>query len=306
MARSRLWLAGAVGPRLAGLPQTLTQMPADVRVTLWSRAADIHPKALYDLIPTGVKTSGNDVLTFLAKRDLSHIQSKYFRPDLANDIKNVLFERSPWNRSRSIRNMKPWEVARVRLDNLAEGVLKGARATTIAAARGALAGALMELPVTAAENIILVRGSAKTKKEALTDAGSDVGKGAAAGAAGAIVVTGIAMAGVPMAPAVVIPVTVVGGTLYTWSAAKRIWRARARVAELAKLGIEVPPPRTGPPALPPRAGQGRRRTRRRFYPQRNRQYRFPRQSLTIRATSSVRRPMRKALECRRSARSTTG
>ena len=292
LAGRSLWLASAIGPKLAALPKTFSQMPADVWVTLWSRAANIHPDALYELIPNGVKTSGNDVLTFLAKRDLSHIQSKYFRPDLANDI-NVLFEKSPWNRSRSIRNMKSWEVARARLDNLAEGLLKGARATTVAAARGALAGALMELPVTAAENIILVRGSAKTKRKALTDAGRDVGKGAAAGAAGAIVVTGIAMAGVPMAPAVVIPVTVVGGTLYTWSAAKRIWKARARVADLAKLGIEVPPPRTGPPALPPRAGQSRRRTRRRFYPQRTRQYRFPRQSLTIRATSSVRRPMRK-------------
>lgn len=169
------------------------------------------------------------MLAFLGERDLSHIQSKHLRPDLANDPKNILWEKRPWNRRRGSRNMKQWEMTRARLDNFAEGVAKGARATTVAATKGAILGALMELPVSVAENLILVRSKSKTRNEAWTDVARDVGKSAATGATGTVVATGIAMIGVPMAPAVVIPIALVGSTLYAWSAAERIWKARARV-----------------------------------------------------------------------------
>ena len=178
-------------------------------------------------------------MAFLAKRHLSHIKSQFRHPERASDVKNVLFERWQWNLERGSRNMEPWEVARLRLNNFAEGIAKGARATTVAAARGAILAALMELPVTAAENVILVRGRGKTGKEAWTDAARDVGKSAAAGAAGVVVVTGVAMIGVPMAPAVAVPVAVVGGTLYAYSSARRIWEARARVAASASVGKEA-------------------------------------------------------------------
>ena len=216
------------------------------------------------------------MLAFLGKRDLSHIKSKHLQPDLADDPTNVLFEKWWWNRRRGSRNMKRWEVTRARLDNFAEGVVKGARATTVAAARGAILGALMELPVTAAENLVLVRGRGKTKKEAWTDVARDVGKSAATGAAGTVVATGIAMIGVPMAPAVAVPIAVVGSTLYTWSAAERIWKARTTVQSsdapsmLDESGID-----TLRPALPtlsfppgsavPEAERGRVRRALRIY-----------------------------------------
>ena len=235
----------AVATRLAALPRALGYMPKHVsRYLAWrGDQPQLSPEALYDLIPAGVKTSAEDVLMFLSKRDLSHIKSKHLRPELAGDIKNVLFERWQWNRSRGSQHMRQWEMARLRLDNFAEGVVRAARSTGAAAARGALLGALVELPVTAAENIILFRGGGKTKREAWSDVGRDVGKSAAAGAAGTIVVMGIAMIGVPMAPAVVVPIAVAGGTLYTWSAARRIWEARARVA-LRPLQGQAPSPRT--------------------------------------------------------------
>ena len=229
MAKRWAGLAIVVGSRLAAMPRTLAQMPKEVWDKLGSRGTNISPEALYDLIPAGVKTRTDDVLAFLGKRDLSHILPKYLRPDLADDPSNVLFEKSWWNRRRGWRNMKRWEVTRARLDNFAEGVVKGARATTVAAARGAILGALMELPVTAAENLVLVKGRGKTRREAWKDVARDVGKSAATGAAGTVVATGIAMIGVSMAPAVAVPIAVVGSTLYTWSAAERIWKARARV-----------------------------------------------------------------------------
>ena len=231
IGRAKRWagLAIAVGSRLAAVPRSLAQMPNEVWQKLASRGTTISPDALYDLIPAGVKTGTDDVLAFLGKRDLSHIKSKHRRPDLANDPTNVLFEKRWWNRRRGSRNMKRWEVTRARLDNFAEGVVKGARATTVAAAKGAILGALMELPVSAAENLVLVRGRGKSRKEAWTDVARDVGRSAVTGAAGTVVATGIAMIGVPMAPAVAVPIAVVGSTLYTWSAAERVWKARARV-----------------------------------------------------------------------------
>ena len=220
-------LATGVGYRLAVVPRSLAQMPGEVVRTLVARSAKISPKALYDLIPAGVRTSADDVLKFLGERDLSHIRSRANHPDLANDIKNVLFEKRWWNRTRGSRNMTLWEVTRARLDNFAEGLVKGARVTTAAAARGAIVGALMELPVTAAENLLLVRASGKTRNEAWAGVARDIGKSATAGAAGTIVVTGVAMIGVPMAPVAAVPIALAGGTLYSWSAAQRIWRARA-------------------------------------------------------------------------------
>jgi hypothetical protein len=230
--RAKRWagLAIAVGSRLAAVPRTLAEMPKEVWRKLASRGTKISPEALYDLIPAGVKTRTDDVIEFLGERDLSHIKSKHLHPELADDAKNVLFEKWPWNRRRGSRNMKRWEVTRARLNNFAEGVVKGARATTVAAAKGAILGALMELPVSAVENLVLVRGKGKTKKEAWTDVARDVGKSAAAGAAGTVVATGIAMIGVPMAPTIVVPIAVVGSTLYTWSATERIWKARAKMA----------------------------------------------------------------------------
>ena len=222
-------VATGVGSRLAVLPRSLAQMPGEVVRTLVARSAKISPKALYDLIPAGVRTSADHVVTFLEKRDLSHLKSKLNRPDLANDIKNVLFEKRWWNRTRGSRNMTLREVTRARLDNFAEGLVKGARATTAAAARGAIVGALMELPVTAAENFLLVKARGKTRNEAWADVARDIGKSATAGAAGTVVVTGVAMIGVPMAPVATVPIAVAGGILYSWSAAERIWRARASV-----------------------------------------------------------------------------
>lgn len=224
-------LATGVGSRLAVVPQSLAEMPGEVVRTLLARSANIKPVALYNLFPAGVRTSAEDVRTFLRQRDLSHIKSRANHPELANDIGNVLFEKRWWNRTRGSRNMRSWEVARARLDNFAEAMAKGARATTVAAARGAIVGALMELPITATENILLVRAGSKTRKGAWADMARDIGKSAAAGAAGTVVVTGVAMIGVPMAPAVAVPIAVAGGTLYTWSAAERIWKARASVHE---------------------------------------------------------------------------
>ena len=79
---------------------------------------------------------------------------------------------------------------------------------------------LLELPVTMAENLILVRASALTEEQAMRIL-SDVGKRAAAGAAGTAVFTGIAMVGLPV-KAVAMPLAV--PALPTWARSTR-WLA---------------------------------------------------------------------------------
>lgn len=129
-APTRLLTAAAtVGRRAVRLPRSFSSLTRDEVQRLASRGRPIGlgAKELYGRIPSGVKTCAEDLGAFL-RRDLSHIKSRTLHPEQAGDLKNLLFERSSWNRSRGIRNMKRWEALRARLDNSSEGLLKFARA----------------------------------------------------------------------------------------------------------------------------------------------------------------------------------
>ena len=212
----------------------MASLPRDVVKGLAARgrATGLDARNLYNRVPRGVKTVPKHVRAFLKDRDISHIKSRSLHPDQAGDVKNVLFERSRWNRSRGGRDMRQWEVVRIRLVNFREGLVQAGRSTAVAATRGAAAGALMELPVAAVEQVILFKGGRKTRAEALSDGARSVGKSAAAGAAGAVVFTGVGLMGVSLTSAVAVPIAVAGGTLYVWSAAKRIMTARAKVRSI--------------------------------------------------------------------------
>ncbi len=113
---TRLFAAAATaGRRVVRLPRSFSSLTRDDVRRLASRGRPIGlgAKELMDRIPRGVK----DVAAYLKNRDLSHIKSRTLHPEQAGDLKNLLFERSSWNRSRGIRNMKRWEVARIHLDN---------------------------------------------------------------------------------------------------------------------------------------------------------------------------------------------
>ena len=235
----------AVAARVAATPKALAEMPQSVVDTLWR--GDFGPNSLYRLVPRGVKMNAESVANLLKKRDLSHIKSIKNAPALKDDIANVVFERISWNRRRGGKDMTSWEIARVRLDNFAEGVVEASQATTKGAAKGAVIGALLELPVTAVEHFLLVKSDRKTPTEAALDAAKDVGKSAAGGAAGAVIYAGIALTGVAVAP-VATPFVIIGGVVYVWSAIDRIWRAARPVAPPASSLPE--PPRGGPPVVP--------------------------------------------------------
>ncbi len=241
-ARSRVTSAGveavgraaALGAWFPAVPRVLAEMPRSISESLVARRGDFSAEALYDLIPDGVKTESARVADFLGKRDLSHIESVENAPHRESDIANVLFERMEWNRARGSENMTALDLSRARLDNFAEGVIAGVQATTAAATQGAIAASLLELPVTTVENFLLVKAKERTAAEAVEKVFRDIGARAVHGAAGTVVFTGIAMFGVPI-HMVAMPLAVVGGTLYVWSASDRIWRASGKLCHYPRV-----------------------------------------------------------------------
>jgi len=208
-------------------PMSLEEMEEKssyVAETLDSRRGDFSADQLWELIPETIRTKVSATEEFLKERDLSHIVSVKNNPAAESDIANLIFEKASWNRSRGAQNMTGSELFRAQLDNFAESLVPALQSTADGALRGALMGALLELPVSAAENFILVRGGGKPWQEAAKDVAKDAGKKALHGAGGAAVCTGVAMFGVGVNQ-IALPLAIVGGVTYLWSASGRIWRA---------------------------------------------------------------------------------
>lgn len=212
-------------------PIALTEMKGYVKETLRNRRGTFTPEQLYELIPDAIKTSAQSTEEFLRSRDLSHIKSARSSPGQENDIANVIFEKMKWNRDRGSVNMTANELMRVHLDNFAESIMPALRAKGTAAIRGGLVVALLELPVATAENFILVRGQGKVWQDALQDVAKKL---AVSGISGTFVYVGIGMLGLP-AGEVAVPLAIIGGTVYFWSAGERIWRAVDKVGGLSKV-----------------------------------------------------------------------
>ena len=221
-------VSAGIGAACAKVPLSLAEMTEAtqgyVRDTLVNRRGDFSAEQLYELVPDAIKTKAQATEKFLRSRDLSHIESVKNSPELESDITNVIFENASKNRSRKEAYMKPDEQMRVHLDNFAESIVPGLQSMGTAALQGAVVGALLELPVAAAENFILVQGEGKTWQDASRDVIEKVGKRGFSGAAGAAVFTGIAMLGVPTG-AVAAPLAIVGGITYVWSTSDRVWQA---------------------------------------------------------------------------------
>ena len=67
------------------------------------------------------------------------------------------------------------EVQSARFNNTITGIKCGLKTTVSTAAKGALFGALLELPITCIENAFHIRNNRKSVKEACIDATKDIG-----------------------------------------------------------------------------------------------------------------------------------
>ena len=223
-----------VGSVTAAIPLALKELPA-VAQSLANRANranraggvasdKLTPDKLFDLIPTGVKLSEESIMAFLKTHDVSHRISIKNDPTKSGDINNVIFESSSVNRARRSQNMSRTEFRKAQSDMAIKGVKYGIKNTVGAVTRGMLFGALLELPITVIENTLHVKNNGKAMKTASVDAVKDVGKNALLGGASAAALTGLSLLGVTLGPAA-IPLAIVGGVMYTWSATDRIWQA---------------------------------------------------------------------------------
>jgi hypothetical protein len=218
----RIVPATVVGNLNAAVPCILKDLP-EVAKSLANRAGGIAPDKLYKRIPAGVKLREKDIVEFI-KREVSHIKSRKNNPAKAGDVNNVVFELSSKNRVRGSRNMSRAEVQSARFNNTITGIKCGLKTTVSTAAKGALFGALLELPITCIENTFHIRNNRKSVRDACIDAAKDIGITAGVAGTTAAAFTGLSLLGVTLGPAA-IPLVIVGGAVYTWSATDRIWKA---------------------------------------------------------------------------------
>ena len=212
-----------VGNLNAAIPCMLKDLPA-VTKSLANRAGSIAPDKLFNQIPLGVRLTEKSILDFLKNHDVSHRISIKNNPTKAGDINNVIFEAASKNRARGSKNMSWGEFQRIRFDNTVTSIKCGFKTAAGSAAKGALFGALLEVPVTTIENLLHVKNNRKSVKNARIDAAKDIGISAGFAGATAAGFTGLSLLGVTLGP-VIIPLTIVGGAVYTWSATDRIWKA---------------------------------------------------------------------------------
>ena len=207
----------------AATPCVLKDLPT-VAKSLANRAGGIPPHKLFDLIPTGVKLTKENIVKFLDVHEVSHRASIKNNPAKAGDITNVIFETVRENRARGSKNMTWREFQSTRLNNAITGIKCGFKTAVGTAAKGALFGALLELPITVVENTLHVKNNRKSVGDARIDVAKDIGISAGFAGVTAAGFTGLSLLGVTLGTAV-IPLTIVGGAVYIWSAADRIWRA---------------------------------------------------------------------------------
>ena len=213
----------AVGNLNAAVPCILKDLPA-VAKSLANRAGGIAPDKLFKRIPAGVKLTEENIGEFIKVRHVSHRISIKNNPAKAGDVNNIVFEVAGKNRVRGSRNMSRTEFQSARFNNTITGIKCGLKTTVGTAAKGALFGALLELPITCIENAFHIRNNRKSVKEACIDATKDIGITAGVAGTTAAAFTGLSLLGVTLGPAA-IPLVIVGGAVYTWSATDRIWKA---------------------------------------------------------------------------------
>ena len=215
--------ATVVGNLNAATPCMLKDLSI-VAKSLANRAGGITPDKLFNQIPVGVRLTEESIVEFLKIHDVSHRISIKNAPTKAGDINNIIFEIASRNRARGSKNMTWTEFQSARLNNTVASIKCGFKTAAGTAAKGALFGALLELPITTIENILHVKNNRKSVENARIDAAKDIGISAGLAGATAAGFTGLSLLGVTLGP-VVIPLTVVGGAVYTWSATDRIWKA---------------------------------------------------------------------------------
>ena len=181
---------------------------------------------LYGMIPVGVRLAGPEAVSeYLKNHHLSHIRSVRWHPKLVAHPGNLVFEPAPWNLARGAKDMTWSDRLRVSVHNGWTGGIAGARALFMNVAKGAGIGMVAALPVELIVGTLDVRNGHATVPEAVLVGAATVSVFGLAGGAisGAATVAGAS--GFALGAPVVVPLMVVGGTVYVLVAGGRVWDA---------------------------------------------------------------------------------
>ena len=132
-----------------------------------SRLSFAQARALYNRMPWATRAQGErGILRALRGRHFSHIRSVRNRPDLAASPENIILENAAKNLRRGARDMS-------RLDRLSARASSTLSATGRVAAKSALLAALLEAPISAAENTIRVVKGRLSRRQAAENTATD-------------------------------------------------------------------------------------------------------------------------------------
>ena len=181
-------------------------------------------------VPGPVRNLGEAaVKQFTKDKEASHIQAVANAPGKAKDSQNIVWEFAGDHIGRGSRDMTRLELFSAQAKNAAHASGIVGRTAALNAGRGAGWGALFELPVSIAENIICVSKDKKTHKKAVKDAAkSTLAAGVTSGAIAAGITGAVALgAGPALAAAapVLVPVSIGVFAVSTGSRILRAWRS---------------------------------------------------------------------------------
>ena len=222
--------------KLEAIPTQIALRAAYVNQRAQSGA--VTALALAEKIPPGIRAGGEEaMIEFIDTRHVSHIQSVYNNPARAADPSNLIWENAQLNRVRGPKDISAFELLRAHADNATEALKVGGPRILAKTGQGCVIGAVMELPVAAAEHRpAILDGNIVVDQELLNAAKSVAATGvvgcaltaAAAGASG----VGILALGTPM----LIPIAVAGGSISVVMTSTRIWNSLSDQEQAALLG----------------------------------------------------------------------
>ncbi len=187
---------------------------------------------LLDLMPAGVRRSGDkSAIEFIDPRDASHKTSK--KNGGSNTKKNVIWERSKWNRSRGGKNMTGWEILRAHLDNHVNAVIISANTLVRQAGKSVVTAALIEGLFSTVEKTILVANGKLDLKNAAWVIVDDMYE-AAKSTAKSLPIMGV-MFFTPVPGITLTTITIAGGAITVYLQGSRIVAA---VKTAAEAGVE--------------------------------------------------------------------
>ena len=178
-------------------------------------------------VPDSVKAiSSESVAEFIEGKDASHILSVKNHPGEIANPRNVGWEDPSINRARGSQDMTREAWADIPRQTFLDTGATIVHQCLEVGVRSAFYAALLEAPVTAIENYILVRKGIKSEEQAVRDAADDIVRRAGGAAfAGAAVTLAVSVGAGPILAAVNPIAIPVGIVLYGYSALKRIIRA---------------------------------------------------------------------------------